>query len=115
MRPTRSALGLLLVLGTVVACGIAGCDGDENATPAPPGSDGGAEGSVTPGDGSTNNDGNVQTDAQADTNTGPQEFTAYVKDLIENQTSSTSAPDDFTTKTFVDSEDPNAFPASFFP
>jgi hypothetical protein len=42
------------------------------------------------------------------------EFTDYVKDLIVNKTSSTTLPDDFTTKTFKDSMNPAAF-TSLFP
>jgi len=45
---------------------------------------------------------------------GPQEFTTFVKQLIENDTHENNRPTAIAAKQFVDSADPNAFPASFF-
>jgi hypothetical protein len=89
MRDFR-ALACVLALGA--AMGITGCDDDDHPKP---------DGGTNPLDGGT-------------PDAGPPEFTAFVKDLIENQTNETGSPVTLDDKTFVDSEPTDAFPPDFF-
>ncbi|NPD23783.1 hypothetical protein [Corallococcus exiguus] len=101
MRNLR-ALACVLALGAAV--GFSGCSDDED-DPKPDGGtkpdsgtpDAGAPDSGVPDGGST-----------------ATEFTAFVKDLIENQTTETGSPVTLDDKNFVDSESADAFPPAFF-
>jgi len=118
----RRKASLLLLLAGLSACAIAACgDDDTPATPAPKTDAGGTTDSpTTPLTDSGPGADVVTTDAN-DGNVPNNEFTAYVKDLIQNHTGETNTPDDWTTRTFTDSEDgidavnSQSFPASFFP
>ncbi|NRD44186.1 hypothetical protein [Corallococcus exiguus] len=97
MRNLR-ALACVLALGAAV--GFSGCSDDDD-DPKPDGGttkpDSGTPDSGTPDGGPTGT-----------------EFTAFVKDLIENQTSETGSPVTLDDKNFVDSESADAFPPAFF-
>ncbi|RKI01913.1 hypothetical protein D7Y27_26050 [Corallococcus sp. AB004] len=97
MRNLR-ALACVLALGAAV--GFSGCSDDDD-DPKPDGGttkpDSGTPDSGTPDGGPTGT-----------------EFTAFVKDLVENQTSETGSPVTLDDKNFVDSESADAFPPAFF-
>ncbi|MBN8468338.1 hypothetical protein JYJ95_17610 [Corallococcus exiguus] len=94
MRSLR-ALACVLALGAAV--GFSGCHDDDDPKP-----DGGTPDSGTPDSGTP------------DAGPTATEFTAFVKDLIENQTSDTGSPVTLDDKNFVDSEPTDAFPPAFF-
>ena len=91
------ALACILALGSALA--YTGCSDDLDDKPDPgpfPLPDAGVD---------------AGTDAGVDAGT---EFTAFVKDLIENQTHATGTPVEVENRNFVDTEPTNAFPDSFF-
>jgi hypothetical protein len=97
MRSLR-AMACILALGAAMA--YTGCsDDDDNPTP-----DGGTgrPDSGTPDSGTPD--------------AGPTgtEFTAFVRDQIENNTTETGSPVTLDDKTFVDTEPADAFPPAFF-
>ncbi len=47
-------------------------------------------------------------------NSGAIEFTTFVRQLIETQTAENNLPTTIDDKTFVDSQNPDAFPPAFF-
>ncbi|MBK6696791.1 MAG: hypothetical protein IPG50_32060 [Myxococcales bacterium] len=105
---------LALYIALAAACATAGCDDEVEPTKSTPSTDAGSDSTVTPpGDAGGGDVQQPNTDG-GDGGTGPIEFTDYVKDLILNKTADNSTPDDPETKTFKDSEDPNAFPGTFF-
>ncbi|AFE05786.1 hypothetical protein COCOR_04351 [Corallococcus coralloides DSM 2259] len=124
MRDLR-ALACVLALGAAV--GLTGCDDDD---PKPDGGsplDGGTRDAGSPDSGSPDSgspDSGTPDSGTPDAGThdagtpdaGPTatEFTAFVKDLIENQTTETGSPVTLDDKNFVDSEPTDAFPPEFF-
>lgn len=87
-----------------------GCGDDDTVSPPVVGADGGdasADVFVPP-----TTDGG---DAGPDGGPTDTEFTTFVKNLITNETRDNNLPTETENKTFTDKEDPNAFPASFFP
>ncbi len=91
---TLALAAALTVAGGALSLGCS--SSDDNATAPNP--DGGGPG----------------TDSGPSPDGGAQEFTTFVKGLIENQTMETNQPTTIADKTFVDGMDPNAFPATFF-
>ncbi|MFP2911401.1 hypothetical protein ACLESD_41530 [Pyxidicoccus sp. 3LFB2] len=99
---TLRALACILALGSALA--YTGCHNDDL--------------NDKPGFGpfpSTPRDAGVDagTDSDAGTDAGTQ-FTGFVKDLIENQTTATATPVEVENRDFVDSEPTDAFPEAFF-
>jgi hypothetical protein len=91
MRMTRWIATALFA--AVLGCGASGSSNSN--------SDGGA---TTP-----NSDGGTTTPA------GPEQLTAFARNLIETKTSDDSTPAEVASLTFADdTEDPNAFPPAFF-
>lgn len=92
MRSLR-AMACLLTLGATLA--YTGCSDDDD-DPKPDG------GTTRPDAGSPD--------------AGPTgtEFTAFVRDLIQNQTNETGTPATLDDKTLVDTEPADAFPPTFF-
>jgi hypothetical protein len=102
----RDAMGKLRALACILALGSAlaytGCsdDIDDKVDPGPfPLPDAGVDAGTT------------EPDAGVDAGT---EFTAFVKDLIENQTTATGTPVEVENQNLVDTEPVDAFPDSFF-
>lgn len=102
MRDLRALAPFLLAL----SLGVGACNCGTDPDPDPiPGTDGGQ------GDGGSNGDGGTDTDGGGG---GNLEFTDFVRDLIENHTADDTLPVTTEDKTFVDSEDPDAFEPAFF-
>ncbi|GMT99385.1 hypothetical protein KH5H1_35040 [Corallococcus caeni] len=97
MRNLR-ALACLLALGAAV--GFSGCSDDDD-DPKPDG-------------GTTKPDSGTPDSGTPDAGPTGTEFTAFVKDLIENQTNDTGSPVTLDDKNLVDSEPADAFPPAFF-
>lgn len=87
---TLRALTCILALGLALAC--TGCSDDDDSPHPIPRPDAGV-------------------DAGTDAGT---EFTGFVKDLIENQTTATATPVEVENRELVDSEPADAFPETFF-
>jgi hypothetical protein len=102
-----AATSALLLLGAMAS----GCGDD------PPPGGVAPDGSVTDSPNPRPDQDNTQPDGGSDTGTdgGPIKFSDYVKDLVNNQTSDTRAPDTRVNDNFVEDEDLSAYPASFFP
>jgi len=123
----RKTFERFLAVASVAAIVAAGCsDGssmgrdasadsrtsDGGITPMPDGGGGGSDtGGPAPdmGRADSNPDGGMPPDG------GPMalEFSAFVKDLIQNKTSATGVPETVDDKMFVDSMDPTAFDVLF--
>lgn len=102
------AMACILALGSALA--YTGCSDDLDDKPGfgPfPIPDAGSDAGTDPGT-------DAGTDAGTDGGTGGTQFTTFVKDLIENQTTATGTPVEVENQTFVDSEPTDAFPAAFF-
>ena len=101
---------LLLGSALMLAMGLAGCPPGHSNQDTDGGSGGGGGGGAGGGGG-----GGAETDGGNDGGTdGGLEFTAFVRWLIDTQTLETSLPATTEDKVFIDSQDPAAFPASFF-
>ncbi|NTX65460.1 hypothetical protein HUA74_32855 [Myxococcus sp. CA051A] len=88
---TLRAMSCVLLLGAALA--YTGCsDDDDDRSPFPPHPDAGAD---------------AGTDAGA-------EFTAFVRDLVLNETSDTTTPVKLDDKNFVDNAPTDAFAPAFF-
>jgi hypothetical protein len=85
-------LACLLVVGAALA--YTGCSGDDEDPPFRP------DAGPSP-----------RPDAGTDAGT---EFTTFVRDLIQNQTTESAAPVETEARDFVDSEPAGAFPETFF-
>ncbi|WP_147451374.1 hypothetical protein [Corallococcus llansteffanensis] len=96
MRSLR-AMACLLALGATLA--YTGCSDDDD-DPKP--------------DGGTTPDSGTPDSGTPDAGPTGTEFTAFVRDLIQNQTNDTGTPVTLDDKTFVDTEPANAFPPTFF-
>jgi hypothetical protein len=89
----------LLAWSTIAAFGCSNSTNEQNiATEATHADDGG----------------NAAGDAGDAQNGGALELTTFVRQLIENETADNNFPTTIDDKSFVDSEDANAFPPSFF-
>ncbi|NTX49686.1 hypothetical protein [Myxococcus sp. CA039A] len=96
---TLRAMSCVLLLGAALA--YTGCsDDDDDRSPFPPHPDAGAD---------------AGTDAGADAGTDAGvEFTAFVRDLVLNETSDTTTPVKLDDKNFVDNAPTDAFAPAFF-
>lgn len=112
MKTIRYLLLALMLGGPAVGCG-------KKDSPPPPAADGGprADGGPAADGGPLADGGEVDAGPAADggpVDAGPPDagtvsFSAYVKDLITNQTLGTNEPQDWTTITFTDTESETEF------
>lgn len=116
-RLTLLGLTAFVLMLPITACNCGGDDGNDGGVgggsgggDGEDGGTGGGAGGGTGGGGGGDNDGG--TDAGVDAG---NEFTDFVKLLINTQTTASALPTTTEDKTFTDAQDPNAFPASFFP
>lgn len=95
MRSLR-AMACLLALGATLA--YTGCSDDDDDKP---------DGGSTPDSGTPDS-------GTPDAGPTTTEFTAFVREQIENNTNDTGTPATLDDKNFVDSEPADAFPPAFF-
>ncbi len=112
----RSLLSTYIVSLSLAASGalVAACSDDDPITPAPM-SDAGTDATSPHDDAGPQGDGSVN-HPETGTDGGAQDFSVFVKDLIQNHTNGTESPAALPADNlFTDKQDPNAYPASFFP